>query len=64
MKSSPLRPGFDEIRLPGERALAVQKQRSAEGIPLPAPLLKELDKVASDLGIAPIGDRIAAGRKN
>ena len=59
MKSSPLRPGFDEIRLPGERALAVQKKRSAEGIPLPAPLMKELDKVASELGIVPIAARIA-----
>ncbi len=59
MKSSPLRPGFDEIRLPGERALAAHKKRSAEGIPLPAPLMKELDKVASDLGIPPIAARIA-----
>ena len=59
MKSSPLRPGFDDIRLPGERALAVHKKRSAEGIPLPAPLLQELDKVARDLGITPIAARIA-----
>ncbi len=59
MKSSPLRPGFDDIRLPGERALAAHKKRSAEGIPLPAPLMKELDKVASDLGIVPIAARIA-----
>jgi LDH2 family malate/lactate/ureidoglycolate dehydrogenase len=59
MKSSPLRPGFDGIRLPGERALAAHKKRSAEGIPLPAPLMKELDKVASDLGIQPIAARIA-----
>jgi len=58
MKASPLRPGFDEIRLPGERALAVHRKRSAEGIPLPAPLLKELDKVANDLGIAPIAARL------
>jgi LDH2 family malate/lactate/ureidoglycolate dehydrogenase len=59
MKSSPLRPGFDDIRLPGERALAAHKTRSAEGIPLPAPLMKELDKVARDLGILPIAARIA-----
>lgn len=59
MKSSPLRPGFDDIRLPGERALAAHKTRSAEGIPLPAPLLKELDKVANDLGITPIAARVA-----
>jgi LDH2 family malate/lactate/ureidoglycolate dehydrogenase len=58
MKSSPLRPGFDEIRLPGERALAVQKRRLKEGIPLPPALLKELDKVADNLGIKPIVARI------
>jgi len=58
MKSSPLRPGFDAIRLPGERALAAHKKRSAEGIPLPPPLLRELDKVASNLGIRPIAARI------
>ena len=59
MKSSPLRPGFDDIRLPGERALAVQQKRLKEGIPLPAVLMKELDKVAQDLGIKPIAARIA-----
>jgi LDH2 family malate/lactate/ureidoglycolate dehydrogenase len=58
MKSSPLRPGFDEIRLPGERALAAYKKRTTEGIPLPPPLLRELDKVASNLGITPIAARI------
>jgi LDH2 family malate/lactate/ureidoglycolate dehydrogenase len=58
MKSSPLRPGFDEIRLPGERALAAHKKRTAEGIPLPSPLLRELDKVAGNLGITPIAARI------
>jgi L-2-hydroxycarboxylate dehydrogenase (NAD+) len=59
MKSSPLRPGFDSIRLPGEGALAAHAKRSAEGVPLQASLMKELDKVAHDLGIAPIAARTA-----
>jgi L-2-hydroxycarboxylate dehydrogenase (NAD+) len=60
MKSSPLRPGFNEIRLPGERALATHKKRSKEGIPLPTPLMKALDKVAGELSIAPITARVAS----
>ncbi|HTK13195.1 MAG TPA: Ldh family oxidoreductase [Xanthobacteraceae bacterium] len=54
MKASPLRPGFDDIRLPGERALAARDKRLAQGIPITPPLLAELDKVASEYGITPI----------
>lgn len=51
MKSSPLLPGYDEIRLPGERLAAVTKARSENGIPI-APALKEnLDKLATQLGV-------------
>lgn len=58
MKASPLRPGFDDIRLPGERALAARDKRLAQGIPITPPLLVELDKVASEYGITPIVARI------
>ena len=54
MKASPLRPGFDDIRLPGERALAARDKRLAQGIPITPPLLVELDKVAGEYGITPI----------
>lgn len=52
MKGSALRPGFDEVRLPGERALSVREQRLANGIPLPAPLVTKLDAIAEHIGIA------------
>ena len=58
MKASPLRPGFDDIRLPGERALAARDKRLAQGIPITPPLLVELDKVASEYGITPIAARL------
>jgi LDH2 family malate/lactate/ureidoglycolate dehydrogenase len=43
------------IRLPGERRTACRDARSRDGIPVPAPLLAQLDKLAADLG-----DRAAA----
>ena len=52
MKSSPLRPGFEAIRLPGERALATRQERSALGVPLGEPMLADLDRIAQSLGIA------------
>lgn len=54
MKSSPLRPGFDAIRLPGERALAVREQRLAQGIPLGIAMLADLDRIARSLDIMPL----------
>lgn len=48
MKGSALRPGFDGIRLPGERALSVHAERSRDGIPLPEPLIALLNGVAAD----------------
>ena len=52
MKSSPLRSGFEAIRLPGERALATRQERSALGVPLGERMLEDLDKIAQSLGIA------------
>ncbi len=52
MKASLLRPGFDSIRLPGERALSLRQDRLLQGIPLAAPLLSELDRLAASLRIA------------
>lgn len=54
MKSSPLLPGYDEIRLPGERLAAVTKERSENGIPVAPELRKNLDKLADELGVAPL----------
>jgi LDH2 family malate/lactate/ureidoglycolate dehydrogenase len=57
MKSSPLRPGFDSIRLPGERALGLEKDRTANGIPLRPELLAALRPVANAAGVTPIEER-------
>ena len=51
MKSSALLPGFDEIRLPGERLAATRAARLADGIPIPQALGDRLDGVADKLGI-------------
>ena len=45
-------PGIDAIRLPGEQSHAKREERTRLGIPLPAPLLNNLNQLAADLGIA------------
>lgn len=57
LKSSALRPGFDEIRLPGERALTTREKRRADGIPVSAAMMAELDAIATGLGIIPLSHR-------
>ena len=37
------------VRLPGERAAAIEKERRRDGIPIPAPLLAELRALAEEL---------------
>ena len=51
MKSSNRLPGFDEIRLPGERLAASLADRQANGIPIPSALGGRLNALADDLGI-------------
>ncbi|MFL5031685.1 MAG: Ldh family oxidoreductase, partial [Xanthobacteraceae bacterium] len=47
IKQLPLRAGFDEILLPGERGRRTEEQRRAQGIPIPANTWNAL-KVISD----------------
>jgi L-2-hydroxycarboxylate dehydrogenase (NAD+) len=54
MKSSALMPGFDQIRLPGESAWAIGREREKNGIPIPKALVRQLDGLAKDLGIEPL----------
>ena len=54
MKSSPLLPGHDEIRLPGERLAAITKSRTDNGIPVTPALCKALDDLAVELAVAPL----------
>jgi LDH2 family malate/lactate/ureidoglycolate dehydrogenase len=53
MTGSPPRSGFDGIRLPGERALALRRFRSLEGIEMPAPLMTRLAALGAPHGIPP-----------
>jgi LDH2 family malate/lactate/ureidoglycolate dehydrogenase len=51
MKSSPRLPGFDEIRLPGERSAKLYDDRVANGIPVSHELRGSLDELADRLGV-------------
>jgi LDH2 family malate/lactate/ureidoglycolate dehydrogenase len=50
-------PGFDAIRLPGERRRACRAERERDGIPLPDALVAQLDKLAGEMGVKKIGAR-------
>ena len=52
MKSSPLLPGFDEIRLPGERSAKIYADRTTNGVPITPELQSALDQLADRLNIA------------
>lgn len=51
MKSSPTLPGFDEIRLPGERSFHTRQDRVRNGVPVPASLAQSLTALARELKI-------------
>ena len=51
MKASPRLPGFDEIRLPGERLSRARDERRGAGIPIGSLLRQALNELADDLGI-------------
>lgn len=54
IKGLPRAEGADEIRLPGERGQRTLRERRASGIPVPPPLLKELDALAQRFGVHPL----------
>ncbi len=51
MKSSPTMPGFDEVRLPGERSAEFEVERSRKGIPIGLELAGALDRLAKELDV-------------
>jgi L-2-hydroxycarboxylate dehydrogenase (NAD+) len=55
MRGAERLPGVERIWLPGEQSHLKQKDRLKNGIPMPKPLRDNLDAVARDLGIAPLG---------
>jgi ureidoglycolate dehydrogenase (NAD+) len=51
LKALPRQAGFDEITLPGERSGRTEARRRKNGIPIPAKLWQELEKIASRLNV-------------
>ncbi|NNG04270.1 MAG: Ldh family oxidoreductase [Inquilinus sp.] len=54
MRASPVLPGQDPVRIPGERSLAVFRERSVSGIPMHPNLVAVLRKTANELGVTPL----------
>jgi LDH2 family malate/lactate/ureidoglycolate dehydrogenase len=57
LKSSPLLPGFDQIRLPGEGRLTRRVDRMKNGVPVFPEVVAQLDKLAAELSIKPLRER-------
>jgi LDH2 family malate/lactate/ureidoglycolate dehydrogenase len=57
LRASKRLPGVDRIRLPGDRRRACRSARLRDGIPLPAVLLAQLDKLAEGLGVTALRER-------
>jgi L-2-hydroxycarboxylate dehydrogenase (NAD+) len=57
LKSSPVLPGFDSIRLPGEQRAARRADRAANGVPVFPEVVDQLDKLAGELKIKPLRAR-------
>ena len=55
--SSPTLPGFDSIRMPGDDRRKRRADRSANGVALPATLIKQVDDLAASLKLQPLGAR-------
>jgi L-2-hydroxycarboxylate dehydrogenase (NAD+) len=55
IRGSARMPGVDRILVPGERSQATRETRRRDGIPIPPALMRGLDQVADDLGMAKLG---------
>ena len=51
LKASSTLPGFDQVRIPGDRRDAIYRERSELGIPLHPNLVKALSGIAEELNI-------------
>jgi L-2-hydroxycarboxylate dehydrogenase (NAD+) len=51
-RNSSRMPGVDRILVPGERSHETRAARTRDGIPIAAALMRGLDQVADELGIA------------
>src|SRR5262252_9306059 len=52
LRASKRMSGVAEIRMPGDRRRQCRFERQRDGVPLPAALLVQLDKIAGDLGVS------------
>ncbi|MGZ5618722.1 MAG: Ldh family oxidoreductase, partial [Usitatibacter sp.] len=54
LRASELMPGFDRIRMPGERSHEKAIAQRRDGIALPPSLMNALDRLAEELDISPL----------
>lgn len=57
LRNSARLPGVERIRLPGEMRAARRRDRAAAGVPIPAALMAQLDRLAAEIGATPLGAR-------
>jgi LDH2 family malate/lactate/ureidoglycolate dehydrogenase len=57
LRASQRLPGVEAIRLPGDRRRAIRAERLRDGVPVPAMLMVELDRLAGELGVARLHQR-------
>ncbi len=57
LRTSAKLPGIDSIRIPGEDRQRRRQERMRDGVALPANLMKQLDELATKLGIRPLAAR-------
>ena len=57
LRASPRLPGFDAIRLPGDRRAECRAERTRDGVPLAPALLDQLDRLAQGLRLEPLRAR-------
>jgi LDH2 family malate/lactate/ureidoglycolate dehydrogenase len=57
LRSSAWLPGAERIRLRGEMHAARREERAVAGVPVPPVLMAQLDGLAVETGVAPLGAR-------
>jgi L-2-hydroxycarboxylate dehydrogenase (NAD+) len=57
LRSSRTLPGFDAVRLPGEERRRRRADRLSNGVPMAGELIVQLDRLALELGLAPVRGR-------
>ena len=61
MRNSRRMPGVERIRVPGEQSHATWLERSASGVPMNDTLFRDLQRVASALGVEGLPPQISLG---